>query len=106
MANADGSPTQGDEALNSSRRHANAAAKAAQAQRNSVTEGGQWRDPDECKFSYEDLREKRVANLNVNCMEAYLNDADFRTYCGMEREAFYQLAQWKQRDIRKRLGLF
>ena len=96
-----GSPS--DESFHSSR-HMSAAAKAAQ--RNPVTEGGQWRDPDECKFTYEDLKAHRISDLNANCMEAYLNDEEFCRYCGMEREAFYKLAQWKQRDIRKRLGLF
>jgi hypothetical protein len=46
------------------------------------------------------------SNLNINCMEAYLRDDEFVQLIGMDREAFYQLAQWKRRDVRKRLGLF
>ena len=35
-----------------------------------------------------------------------LSDADFESAMGMEKEAFYQLKQWKQRDLKKRAGLF
>ena len=44
--------------------------------------------------------------LNPTCLEMYLSDADFERVMGLGKEAFYQLKQWKQRNLKKRAGLF
>ena len=44
--------------------------------------------------------------LNPTCLEMYLSDADFERVMGMDKEDFYKLKQWKQRDLKKRVGLF
>ena len=66
----------------------------------------QYRDPEQQKFSYADLQAKRVSDINPNCIEAYLSEDEFQRLIGVRPAAFYQLPQWKQREIRKRLDLF
>jgi hypothetical protein len=47
-----------------------------------------------------------VAELTDGKPEIVLSDADFQTAFNMDRGAFEQLAGWKQKDARKKQGLF
>ena len=38
--------------------------------------------------------------------EKYLNDEDFESVFGVNREAFYKLAGWKQKNLKKSKGFF
>jgi hypothetical protein len=44
--------------------------------------------------------------LNPTCLEMYLSDAEFQLTFQMGKDAFYELKQWKQRELKKRAGLF
>ena len=44
--------------------------------------------------------------LNPTCLEMYLSEEEFEATFKMDKDAFYELKQWKQRDLKKRVGLF
>ena len=44
--------------------------------------------------------------LNPMCLEMYLDDKEFEQVFQMSKEAFYQMRQWKQRELKKKAGLF
>merc|ERR1712141_167561 len=44
--------------------------------------------------------------LNVPNKEAYLADDEFEKLFGMNKEAFYKLRPWKQKNIKRAKGLF
>ena len=46
------------------------------------------------------------AALNPTCLEMYLADSEFEEVFGMTKDAFYALRQWKQRELKKKHGLF
>jgi len=51
--------------------------------------------------SYEEAKQ-----LNVPNKEAYLADDEFERVMGMNKEAFYKLRPWKQKNIKRAKGLF
>ena len=38
--------------------------------------------------------------------ETYLNDDDFQSVFGMEKQSFYGLAKWRQKALKKTAGFF
>jgi len=44
--------------------------------------------------------------LNPTCLELYLDDFDFEAAFGMGKGDFYELKQWRQRDLKKQAALF
>ena len=65
-----------------------------------------YRDPADEHFSLADVRSRRVDGLNPQRLEAYLDDADFRTATGYTREQFYSFKPWKQTAIKEERHLF
>merc|ERR1712083_206660 len=51
--------------------------------------------------SYEEAKQLSVPNK-----EAYLSDDEFQKVFGMDKEAFYKLRPWKQKNIKRAKGLF
>ena len=47
-----------------------------------------------------------AAALNKAHEAILLSDAEFEVTFGMGKDAFYELKQWKQRELKKRAGLF
>ena len=62
-------------------------------------------DPQTKRFSYEHIATSRDA-LNPVCKELYLTEEDFKRILGIEKVAFYSMPLWKQRELKKRVGLF
>ena len=46
------------------------------------------------------------ATLNPTCLEMYLSEEEFEATFNMSKESFYALRQWKQRELKKQVGLF
>ena len=44
--------------------------------------------------------------LNPTCLEMYLADDEFLQTFGMDKERFYSEKQWKQRDLKRAVGLW
>lgn len=87
--------------LDSARRRANAAAKAAGG------ESDAYADPQTERFSLTQIQEGSSSKpLNPVCKELYLLDAEFITTFGMDKEQFWKQPFWKQRDAKRRLKLF
>jgi hypothetical protein len=84
----------------SPRRRAAAAASAGMAASTDM-----FADPQTKRFSYEHIATSRDA-LNPVCKELYLTDEDFKRILGIEKVAFYSMPLWKQRELKKRVGLF
>ena len=61
--------------------------------------------PLDSRMSFEQVTSARDS-LNPVCKELYLTDDDFRNIFGMEKAAFYGMRLWKQRDLKKRVGLW
>jgi len=53
-----------------------------------------------------DVAEQEALHLNPTCLEMYLPDDEFEELFGMRKEAFYELKQWKQRELKKTYKLF
>merc|ERR1712038_1186004 len=49
---------------------------------------------------------EEVKSMNVPNKEAYLSDDEFQKVMGMNKEAFYKLRPWKQKNIKRAKGLF
>ena len=43
---------------------------------------------------------------NPTCLEMYLSDVEFEGTFGMDKASFYALKQWKQRQLKRRAGIF
>ena len=44
--------------------------------------------------------------LNPTCLEMYLNNDEFMRTFGMDKAAFYTQKQWRQRELKRKAGLF
>ena len=87
--------------LDSARRRANAAAKAAGGEAES------YADPQTERFSLSDIQTGSTPRtLNPVCKELYLHDAEFITTFGMDKEQFWKQPFWKQRDAKRKNKLF
>jgi hypothetical protein len=58
------------------------------------------------KFSHDDLKKKKVDKIDPANRHKYLSDADFRTVFGMTLAEFDRQPEWKQKDLKKKKGLF
>ena len=91
-----------DSGLDSARRRAAAAAAAG----NSLSGGAAaFDDPQTHRYSYEHITSARDS-LNPVCKELYLAEEDFQHIFGMDKMSFYSMKLWKQRELKKRVGLF
>lgn len=62
-------------------------------------------DPTSQRLSYEQVTSARDA-LNPVCKELYLEDDDFLRIFQVDKVSFYSMKLWKQRDLKRRVGLF
>ena len=78
----------------------------------SVQSGGSPREADgfanarTVRMSYEEMLTRQAAGVNPVCREIYLHDADFKAIFGMDKPQFYALRPWRQKDLKRRVGLF
>ena len=70
-------------------------------------------DPQEHRFTMEEIKTFMSteeiggrAQINPLCTELYLLDSEFMKVFGMDKDAFWKQPQWKQRDAKKKSGLF
>ena len=64
-------------------------------------------DPKTFRFNYEEITSGRGATpVNPLCKELYLSDDEFRQVFEMDKKTFYAMRLWKQRELKKRVGLF
>ena len=99
----DGDGTPAEQQPDSARRRAASARAAANSLGGGV--GTPFEDPSTARFNYEQVASAR-ASLNPVCKELYLTEDDFQRIFGMDKKSFYSMRLWKQRDIKKRVGLF
>lgn len=91
--------------MNSARRRALAAGKTAAAMGVGPEQG--FADPQTERYGFDDITTNRTDRpLNPVCRELYLNSEDFRTVFGMSKQEFYSLKLWRQRELKKMMGLF
>jgi len=91
--------------MDSARRRALAAGKTAEAL--GVGHEGVFADPETERFRLEEVTTNRTHRpLNPVCRELYLHDDDFKKVFGMSKEEFYSMKLWRQRELKKRMGLF
>ncbi|KAL7748597.1 hypothetical protein RI367_006008 [Sorochytrium milnesiophthora] len=59
-------------------------------------------------YTLDQLRNKQGLPLGVDPaqLETYLSDAEFVKAFNMDRAAFQKLPAWKQKDSKKKVGLF
>ena len=86
--------------LDSARRRAKAAALAAGG------EASEYSDPQTARFDVEAIQSGDTPRLNPVCKELYLHDSDFLKIFGMDKDAFWKQPHWKQREAKKKAGLF
>ena len=97
--------------LDSARRRANAAQKAAG---DKAEDGTPYADPETERFTLDDIKKGSTGGkaLNPACKELYLADDEFGKIfkkpdgSGMSKDEFWKQPFWKQRDAKKRAGLF
>mgnify|MGYP002007523722 CR=1 FL=1 len=65
-----------------------------------------YEDPQTARFTYREIMTNRAIRLNPVCKELYLDDKEFHTVFGMDKDAFWKQPAWKQRDAKKKKGLF
>ena len=67
------------------------------------------KDPNE-KMHYQEYTPLSISDAKllkgVNNKEAYLSDEDFKSVFKMDKDAFYALPVWKQRNLKKKEGFF
>ena len=63
-------------------------------------------DPSTARYSFEQIHTSRKDGVNPVCKELYLPDPEFEQVFGMSKKDFYSLRLWKQRELKKRFGLF
>lgn len=101
-----------EECLDSSRRRERAAAKAAGRLMGSAAAEGEngvsYANPQSHRFNYEEITTHRDVGeqLNPVCRELYLHDSEFVGLFGMEKKDFYLMRLWKQRSLKKKVGLW
>ena len=97
--------------LDSARRRAHAAQKAAGA---TAEDGTPYADPETERFTLDEITKGNTGgkSLNPACKELYLADEEFGKIfkkpdgSGMSKDEFWKQPFWKQRDAKKRAGLF
>eukprot|EP00966_Prymnesium_polylepis_P255144 5894737-Prymnesium_polylepis.2 len=90
--------------MDSARRRALAAGKTVEAMGGEAVD---FADPGTERFSLEEITTNRTHRpLNPVCRELYLNEEDFKRVFGMEKELFYSMKLWRQRELKKKMGLF
>jgi hypothetical protein len=69
---------------------------------------GQFADPCEKKYAYEQLKggASRPSDVDPACKEQYLVDEEFSTVFQMGLADFYKLPKWKQQNMKKLKELF
>jgi len=72
------------------------------------TDGANFADPMEKKFSHEELKVSKGKPPEVDpaSRERYLSDADFQSIFGMSLPEFQKLPKWKQQNAKKAKDLF
>ena len=87
--------------LDSARRRANAAAKATGG------DAADFADPETDRYHLEDIQEgKTPRRLNPVCKELYLRDAEFIVTFNMDKNEFWAMPFWKQREAKRKANLF
>jgi len=57
-------------------------------------------------YPLEQLQKECPAGVAAHKKQDYLSPEDFQKTFGMDKDAFYELKDWKQKDLRKEVGLF
>lgn len=67
---------------------------------------GAFLDPETNKFDLADLQKGIPEGVEPSKKELYLSDEQFVSALGMTLDAFNNLKLWKQKDVKKKTGLF
>ena len=57
-------------------------------------------------FDYETLKTSKPDGVPYDKKEQYLSDAEFEKVFGQTKEQFNKLKDWKQKELKKKVGLF
>lgn len=86
--------------LDSARRRASAAAKAA------GSDSAEYADPTTERFDIDEIKGGTTARpINPMCKELYVHDEQFRRVFGMDKDTFWKQPFWKQRDAKRNAGV-
>jgi hypothetical protein len=91
-------------AQDSARRRAAAAAAVNHAL--GVSSPAGFDNPQTHRYSLDEIDSARRDSLNPVCKELYLTDEDFQRLFGMEKREFYSMRLWRQRELKRKVGLF
>lgn len=85
--------------------------KPAEAAADTPAEAGKaYADPATRKFTYKELVAPRAPEVDVvvdpTCVPLYLSDAEMQSMIGCTPEEYLKMPDWKQKDLRKKAGLF
>ena len=71
-------------------------------------ESKQYDDPETSRYSLDEISVGGAATDRANplCKELYLHDSEFEKIFGMGKEPFWKQPAWKQRDAKRKVGLF
>ena len=91
--------------LDSARRRANAA-MAAKSSLAGGAESETYLDPQTNQFTADEIRSKETKGINPLCKELYLKDCEFMNVFGTDKDKFWKQPQWKQREAKRKAGLY
>ena len=83
-----------------------AAASTAGAGAASATSGSGFLDHTAHSFPYDDIKGKKVANIDPMNREMYLQEADFFKHMGCTKAEWTDVKKWKKDQKKKDAGLF
>jgi hypothetical protein len=63
-------------------------------------------NPKDKALPYAELKGQFPEGVKGDSKEWYLSDAEFETVMGVDKAKYGELKQWKQQDIKKKVGLF
>ena len=91
------------EQMESARRRAKAAAAAGHKLAGGVIN---FDDPQTHRYSFDEITTGRSEGVNPLCKELYLDNSEFMEIFGLTKKEFYSLRLWKQRELKRMVGLF
>ena len=69
-------------------------------------EESKFLDPETNVMKLEDLKGKFPEGVKPDAKEQYLSAEEFQAVFNMDKDSFNQLKLWKQKELKKKVGLF
>jgi len=69
-------------------------------------EAPKFADPEEKKYSFDEILNSKPADMDPSRKEAYLSSEEFQSVFGLERSTFATMPRWKQMNLKRDKNLF